>query len=65
MPVLVHGVVNDEICPYVHSLRLQEHLVGMKRNVRLESFEEGGHNDYVSENSDRYYGSIKDFIHPK
>lgn len=61
-PVLVIGVVGDEICPYSHSLKLHEELSSLKRNATLVTFEEGGHNDYCYEQKEKYFGNLKSFL---
>ena len=63
VPVLVIGVANDEICPYEHSVKLQQELIALERKVVFETFEVGGHNDYCYDNAERYYAVLKSFYH--
>ena len=60
--ILVIGVLNDEICPYQHSLNLHEELKAQNKTVTFLTYELGGHNDFVYLNSDKYFDNIAAFV---
>lgn len=62
VPVLVIGAVNDEICPYEHSVNLYNAMINQGRKTHFETFDEGGHNDFTIINGQKYFNTIKTFI---
>lgn len=62
MPVLIIGVVNDEICPYQHSQTLHSTLKSLDRPATLLTYEEGGHNDFCYTYRDQYLSDLRSFI---
>lgn len=60
--ILVIGVLNDEICPYQHSLNLHEELKAQNKSATMVTFELGGHNDFVFLNSDKYFENLQVFF---
>ena len=62
MPVLIIGVVDDGICPYEHSVTLHQSLDRLNRPVSLVTFPDGGHIEFCSKHSEKYFDDLKAFV---
>ena len=62
MPVLIIGVVDDQTCPYQHSVKLHETLKSLERQVKLLTFDDGGHRGYWIKHRSEFFNSLKLFI---